>query len=271
MTREEAERFLIELDGELTWELGDDVPAPPLDRIELARRFLTCLPTTQQKPLLPSINAEESHFGKLDVGSDWLRSADSDLLTDRVWTEFGKPENLGELFFLFEKIYQARWLRAWQYGASSNASEHLHREMLEAFRMVVHDRDANFEATDHLSNKMSPVQGRDLCWELDWVGYEGQPLLVKSGPGLLTAILEIVLMVGGLLLVLFALLGYVNGWIAVVGFTGLVGIVVVSSRRTRHCVWITPELTFGEMAGWLHERALDEHEEMVHESRWVEK
>ena len=269
MTREEAERFLIELDGELTWELDDDVPAPPLDRVELARRFLVCLPVAQN-PLSASAKVEESHFWKVDVGSDWLRSADSDLLIDRIWIEYGKPENLGELFFLFEKINQARWLRAWNCGESSNSLANIYREILAAFRTVVHNRDANFEATDRLTDRMSPVQGRDLCWELDWVGYEGWPLLVQSGPSLFTAILEIVLIIGGLFLVLFALLGYVNGWIAVIGFTGLVGIVAGSSKRSRHFVWLKPEMTFGELAGLLQERALDEHKEMLRESRWEE-
>lgn len=270
MTREDAERFLIELDGELTWELEDDVPAPPLDRAELARRFLVCLPVAQN-PLNASAKVEESHFWKVDVGSDWLRSADSDLLIERVWIEYGKPENLGELFFLFEKIYQARWLRAWKCGDSSHSIANIYREMLEAFRTVIHNRDATFEATDHIAERMSPVQGRDLCWELDWVGYEGKPLLVQSGPSLLTAILEIVLINGGFILILFALLGYFNGWIAVIGFTGLVGIVVVSSKRSHHCAWLKPEITFGELAGWLQERALDEHKEMLRESRLEEE
>ena len=74
--------------------------------------------------------------------------------------------------------------------------------------------------------------------------------------------LETGLIFGGLILVLLALLGYLNRWIAVLGFIGLVGLVSVTAKKTGDFRWRQPTLTFGELVSQLQERARDEYEEM---------
>ncbi|WP_394796873.1 hypothetical protein [Armatimonas sp.] len=259
MAREDAERFLIELDGKLGWESDEGISAPPLDRVGLAGRFLAHLAPMQSAPNVPF---NESQLWEVWVGMDWLRSADSDLLTDRIWIEHGKPSNTEELFLLLERIYEARWRRGWLCGASPEAMRNVHRELLVALRAVTCNSDATFDEAERVGDQITPAQGRDLCWEIDWVGYEGRTLLVTEAKSFLTEMLEMGLIFGGLLLVLLALLGYLNGWIAVLGFIGLVGLVSVTAKKTGDFRWRQPTLTFGELVSQLQERARDEYEEM---------
>ncbi|WP_395088710.1 hypothetical protein [Armatimonas sp.] len=261
MTREDAEDFLIQLDDNLVWERHDNCPPPPLDRVELARRLLEQVNPIDDSPGAPfdstRLMRQPDH-----IQVDWLMHSDSDLLTDRIWKELGKPANIGDLFDLLERIYQARWRRGWVCGAAPDASQKVNREILAALRAVTSNPDATFENTEHLTDKLTPQQGRDLCWELDWVGYEGRTRLVEQATSFLTGVLEIVLILGGLVLILLALLGYLNGWVAVCSFIGLVGLVTVSGKRTGDFRWRKPALTFGELASELQERARDEYEEM---------
>ena len=262
MPRDVAEDFLLQLDGVIAWECTPDYPLPPLDRVELARRLLEQVNPIDNSPGAPfhrtRLMRQPDH-----IQVEWLMHSDSDLLTDRTWKELGKPSNVGDLFDLLERIYQARWRRGWVCGAAPDASQKVNREILAALRAATNNPDATFESTVRLSETMTPQQGQDLCWELDWVGYEGRTRLVEEGTSFLTGVLEIVLILGGLVLILLALLGYLNGWVAVCGFIGLVGLVTVSGKRTGDFRWRKPTLTFGELASELQERARDEYEEMT--------
>nr|WP_309688982.1 hypothetical protein [Armatimonas sp.] len=269
MTRDIGEDFLLQFDGAIAWNHTADYPTPPLDRAELAQRLLEQINPIDDSPGAP-FDQRRLYRPPDCIEVDWLLHADSDMLTDQVWKELGKPRTVGDLFLILEQVYLRRWRRGWLCGASPDASQKVNQEILVALRVVTSNPGATIENTEQLANRMTPVQGRDLCWELDWVGYEGRTLLVVEGKSFLTAMLETGLIFGGLILVLLALLGYLNRWIAVLGFLGLVGLVSVTKKKTGDFRWWYPALTFGELVSQLQERARDEYEEMkeaAHDSR----
>jgi len=243
------------------WDETDLYPPPPLTRGELATLFLQELRLIDDSPDAPlPIKWDQHGFEALPV--DWLRHSDSDRLTDDVWRQCGYPKCAGEFFEILETIYLRRWERAWSYGGRGVAKVNVEQLVEDVLQRVSPKRGLVARSEDRLSDLLTAQQGHELSYLLDWVGYEGRSRLVRRGPSRLTAGLTVCLLLGGLSLVLLALLGSVKVGVALLGFAVLLGLVWLSSQCTQYYEWVESELTIGGLVDALHQRAFEEFYEM---------
>ncbi|WP_309713191.1 hypothetical protein [Armatimonas sp.] len=257
MTREEVERFLIELDGELTWELEDGIPAPPLDRVELARRFL-------ESVTFPLTDLE----GKL-AGCEWLVSHRSDGLVDGVWRDTTVPTNQESLFWICESIYLARWARGWRFGKSPDAWQNVHEWLLGWLRTVTRDDRFSFTEDERLSDRLAPGDGIALSRVLDW-GTRRLAYTKMQNEELLGAFQALLIFTSLVLVGLYCLKMITLWWgLLILYSVGFAYTRLADYNRKEY--WTNPTLNFGEFIGALQQRAVRESEEMVRESRLEEE
>ena len=133
MTREDAERFLQGLDVPLHWESHEEIPDPPIERVELVRQFLN-------RVWFPRDRSQHTL-----LGCKWLSYWGTDQLIQQAWKRARRPWCKNDLYPIFEEIYLKRWRRAWQFSKSPSASENLRGHVLKALRATTTNAKIDFQ------------------------------------------------------------------------------------------------------------------------------